>query len=255
MFDKNKNNESYKDPITFGIRPVIEAINSGKEIDKILIQNGLKGELIRDLMPLIKENKINFQFVPVQKLNSLTRGNHQGVVAYISEIPFQNIEYILPGTFEQGKMPLILILDRITDVRNFGAIARTAECSGVDAIIIPFKGAAQVNGIAVKTSAGALMRIPVCKSHNLKNTIEFLKESGLQIISCTEKTDNLIYNADLNKPTALIMGSEEDGISEEYMKRSDMLVKIPVIGAIESLNVSVACGVILYEAVRQRTNL
>jgi 23S rRNA (guanosine2251-2'-O)-methyltransferase len=217
-----------------------------------MIQIGLKGDLVKILMQLIKEKNIIYQFVPVQKLNKLTHANHQGVIAFISDIAFQNIESIIPLVFEQGKEPLVLILDRISDVRNFGAIVRTSACAGVDAIIIPAKGSAQVNGIAIKTSAGALLSVPICKSLNLKSTIDYLKECGLQIISATEKTNNLIYKANFNKPTAIIMGSEENGISGEYIKKSDTLVKIPIYGDIESLNVSVACGIILYEVVRQR---
>ena len=252
MYNNKSNFREDKDSLIFGIRPVIEAINSGKEIDKLLLQNGLKGDLIRDIMILIKERNIVYQYVPIQKLNCLTRGNHQGVIAYISEIEFQYIEHIIPEIFEKGRVPLILILDRISDVRNFGAISRTAECSGVDTIVIPSKGSAQINGIAIKTSAGALLKLPVCRSVNLKDTIDYLKECGLQIISCTEKADSSLFKTDLTKPTAIIMGSEEDGISGEYIKRSDFRVNIPVQGQIESLNVSVACGVILYETIRQR---
>lgn len=236
----------------FGMRPIIEAINAGKEIDKIFIQTGLSGDLWFDLKKLIQNYSIPVQHVPIEKLNRLTSKNHQGVIAYVSLVSYQSIENILPSVFEQGKTPLVLILDRITDVRNFGAIARSAECSGVDAIVIPSKGAAQVNGDAIKTSAGALHQIPVCRSENIKQTLDFLKNSGLQIVACTEKADIDHYKADFSLPTAIIVGSEEDGISEEYLKRSSVKVKIPLFGKIESLNVSVATGVVLYEAVRQR---
>lgn len=239
--------------IIFGTRAVIEAINAGKEIDRVFIQDRLRNELANELRKLVIDHKIPYQFVPVEKLNRLTQKNHQGVVAYISVVTYYRTEDILPLVFEKGKVPLFLILDRITDVRNFGAIARSAECAGVDAIIIPSRGAAQVNGDAVKTSAGALHKIPVCREENLKTTIEYLKESGLQIVSCTEKTDSYYYDLDLTQPTAIIMGSEEDGISGEYLKRSDHKAKIPLMGEIGSLNVSVAAGVILYEAVRQRS--
>ncbi|MEI6821283.1 MAG: 23S rRNA (guanosine(2251)-2'-O)-methyltransferase RlmB [Bacteroidota bacterium] len=242
-----------KENLIYGLRPVIEAIKSGKEIEKIFIQNGLRGEIYIELFHLLKENDVHSQYVPVEKLNKLTPKNHQGIVAYTSIISYTKVESVIPFIYEQGKTPLILILDRITDVRNFGAITRTAECAGVDAIIVPTRGSAQINSDAVKTSAGALHKIPVCKSDNLKETIDYLKKSGLQIIAATEKTDDYIYKTDFLPPTAIIMGSEEDGVSPEYIRLSDHKVKIPLSGDIESLNVSVACGVILYEAIRQRT--
>jgi 23S rRNA (guanosine2251-2'-O)-methyltransferase len=241
-----------KENIIYGIRPIIEAVKSGKEIDKILIQTGLNNELYFQLRKLINEFKIPFQYVPVKKLNRITSKNHQGVICFISNIVYHNIENLLPGIYEDGKLPLLLILDRITDVRNMGAIARTAECTGVDAIIIPEKGSAQINSETIKASAGSLYKIPVCRCKNLKNTIEYLKESGVQIIAATEKAENYYTSADFTKPTAIIMGSEENGVSGEYLKRSDFKVKIPILGDIESLNVSVATGVILYEAVNQR---
>ena len=241
-----------KENIIYGIRPIIEAVKSGKEIDKILIQTDLNNELYFQLRKLINEFKIPFQYVPVKKLNRITSKNHQGVICFISNIVYHNIENLLPGIYEDGKLPLLLILDRITDVRNMGAIARTAECAGLDAIIIPEKGSAQINSDTIKASTGSLYKIPVCKSKNLKNTIEYLKESGVQIIAATEKAGNYYTSADFTKPTAIIMGSEENGVSAEYLKRSDFKVKIPILGDIESLNVSVATGVILYEAVNQR---
>ena len=243
-----------KENLIYGLRPVIEAIKSGKEIEKIFIQNGLRGEIYIELFHLLKENDVHSQYVPVEKLNKLTPKNHQGIVAYTSIISYTKVESVIPFVYEQGKTPLILILDRITDVRNFGAITRTAECAGVDAIIVPTRGSAQINSDAVKTSAGALHKIPICKSDNLKDTIDFLKKSGLQIIAATEKTDEFHFKTDFLPPTALIMGSEEDGVSPEYLRLCDHKVKIPLFGEIESLNVSVACGVILYEAIRQRTN-
>jgi 23S rRNA (guanosine2251-2'-O)-methyltransferase len=203
-------------------------------------------------MGLLKKNNIPYQYVPVEKLNRLTSKNHQGVVGYLSTVTYHKIQQILPTLFEEGKTPLLLILDRITDVRNFGAIARTAACSGVHAIIIPSKGAAQINADAIKTSAGALHTIPVCRENNLKDVIAFLRESGLQVISCTEKTKDVYYSHDYTLPVAIIMGSEEDGISSEYLKASDAHAMIPLMGDIGSLNVSVATGIILYEAVRQR---
>ncbi len=244
-----------KNLMLFGSRSVIEAVRAGKELDKILIQNNVSNELIAEIKKLIRDHNIPFQYVPAEKLNRLSSKNHQGIIAYLASVDYQKIENILPALFEEGKTPLLLILDRITDVRNFGAIARTAECSGVNAIIIPSRGAAQINGDAIKTSAGALHDIAVCRSENLKSTLDYLKESGLKLICCTEKSDKFYYDADLSTPTAIIMGSEEDGISAEYIKRSDDNVKIPLMGKIESLNVSVATGIILYEAVRQRKNL
>jgi len=241
-----------KENIIFGIRPVIEAIKSGKEIDKILIQTGLKGESSWELRKLTTELQIPMQYVPLEKLNKITQKNHQGIICFISEIAYQPLENILPMIFEKGKTPLILILDRITDVRNFGAITRTAECAGVDAIVIPSKGAASINADAVKTSAGAIYKIPICREENLKKTIDFLKNSGLQIIACSEKSDNLYFNASYKLPCAIILGSEDDGISPEYLKKADHVVSIPLIGEIESLNVSVASGIILYEALKQR---
>ena len=236
----------------FGLRPTIEAIQAGKEIDTLFIQKGLKSELFQELWQLVRAYKVNYKHVPVEKLNRLTRKNHQGVFAFISPINFHKTDIIIQEIFEKGKNPLFLILDRVTDVRNFGAIVRTAECSGAQAVIVPEKGSAAINGDALKTSAGALHNIPICREFNLKATIEYLKNCGLQIIGCTEKTDDIIYQPDFSVPTAIIMGSEEDGISTEYLKLCDYKVKIPMNGRIDSLNVSVSAGVILYEAVRQR---
>lgn len=238
--------------LIFGIRAIIEAINAGKAIDKILLQKGLSNELFNQLRQALRGSEIPFQFVPQEKLKRLTDKNHQSAIAYIAEVNYYSTEDLLAEVFEAGKTPLVLILDRVTDVRNFGAIARSAECAGVDFIVIPSRGAAQINGDAIKTSAGALHRLKVCREDNLKNTIEYLKEYGLQIVGCHEKTDKLIYDADFKKPTAIIMGSEENGISGEYLKRSDVQVKIPMTGNIASLNVSVATGVVLFEVVHQR---
>ena len=236
----------------FGIRAIIEAVNAGKTIDKLFIQKGLHNDLFAELWKLVRLKRINYKHVPLEKINRLTRKNHQGVFAFISPIDFHNIEDVVPSLYEQGKTPLILVLDRITDVRNFGAIARTAECAGVDAIIIPEQNAAAINADAIKTSAGALHKITVCRTWNLKLAIQFMKESGIQLVGCTEKTQDLIYKPDYTPPTAIIMGSEEDGVSPEFLKMCDARVKIPLAGKIASLNVSVATGVILYEAIRQR---
>ena len=248
----NRNSEENLENLIFGTRAVIEAISAGKEIDKIIIQKGLSNQLYSELRKAIKDLDIPIQIVPPEKINRITSKNHQGVLAFVSQITYYEVEDLLADVLEKGKTPLVLILDRITDVRNFGAIARSADCAGVDFIVIPSRGAAQINADAVKTSAGALNRMKVCRVDNLKNSIEYLKESGLQIIACHEKTTSYHFNADLTKPSAIIMGSEENGISNEYLKRSDMQVKIPMVGNIASLNVSVATGIILFEAVKQR---
>jgi 23S rRNA (guanosine2251-2'-O)-methyltransferase len=245
------NNTEEKNYI-FGIRAIIEAVNAGKTIDKLFIQKGLHNDLFAELWKLVRLKRINYKHVPLEKINRLTRKNHQGVFAFISPIDFHNIEDVVPSLYEQGKNPLILVLDRITDVRNFGAIARTAECGGVDAILIPEQNAAAINADAIKTSAGALHKITVCRTWNLKLALQFIKDSGIKLIGCTEKTQDNMYKADYTPPTAIIMGSEEDGVSPEFLKMCDARAKIPMSGKIASLNVSVATGVILYEALRQR---
>lgn len=238
--------------MVFGIRAVIEAIKSGKEIESLYIQRGLSGDIFHELRGIIKEHEISYQQVPVEKLNRITLKNHQGVIAFMSPITYQRIEDIIPAVYEKGETPLILILDGITDVRNMGAIARTAECAGVHAIVVPLKGSAQINPDAIKTSAGALYKIPVCRHENLAKAAAFLQESGLQLVACTEKTKENLYTPDYTGPTAIIMGSEEDGISNELIRIADHLAMIPMFGEIESLNVSVSAGVLIYEAIRQR---
>src|ERR1700710_2141044 len=251
MYNNNREPRE-SNQVVFGIRAVIEAIKAGKEIESLYIQRGLSGDLVNELKELLAENNITAQQVPIEKLNRLTQKNHQGVAAFISPITYQKIEDIIPQIFEKGEVPLILVLDAITDVRNMGAIARTAECSGVHAIVVPAKGSAQINPDAIKTSAGALYKIPVCRHDNFMQTIKFLQESGLQLVCCTEKTNDFIYAPDYTVPTAIIMGSEEDGVRNEIIRIADYLAKIPMFGEIESLNVSVSTGVILYEAIRQR---
>jgi 23S rRNA (guanosine2251-2'-O)-methyltransferase len=236
----------------FGIRAVIEAIKAGRDVESIYVQRGLSGGLFLELKSLISSLSIPLHSVPIEKLNRMTSKNHQGVVAVISPISYQNIEDIIPAIYERGESPLILILDSVTDVRNMGAIARTAACVGVHALVVPLKNAAQVNADAIKTSAGALFSIPVCRHANLHKVATFLQESGLQVVACTEKTDDLIYAPDYKVPTAIVMGSEDQGISNDLIRVADHLGKIPMNGTIESLNVSVAAGVILYEALRQR---
>lgn len=236
----------------FGTRAVMEAIHAQKDIDKILVDKEVNNELVKELLALAKEEKINVVRVPEAKLNRITRKNHQGVVAHMSAIQYASLDNVIDECFSKGVAPLILVLDRITDVRNFGAMARTADCAGVHAIVIPEKGSAQINSDAVKTSAGALNHLPVCRVKNLYYTVKDLKKMGLNVVSVTEKTERLMYDADFSLPTALIMGSEEDGISQELMGISDEFVKIPLSGNIESLNVSVSAGVVVYEAIRQR---
>lgn len=238
----------------FGIRSIIEAIEAGKTIDKLFIQKGLHNDLFAILWKLVRVKRINYKHVPLEKINRLTTKNHQGVFAFISPIDFHNIEDVIPNLYENGIIPLILVLDRITDVRNFGAIARTAECAGVDTILIPEQNAAAINADAIKTSAGALHKIKVCRTWNMKLALQFMKDSGIQLISCTEKTHNDMYKANYTPPTAIIIGSEEDGISPEFLKMSDLKAKIPINGRIPSLNVSVATGIILYEIIRQRND-
>ncbi|MBN2237175.1 MAG: 23S rRNA (guanosine(2251)-2'-O)-methyltransferase RlmB [Bacteroidales bacterium] len=236
----------------FGLRAIIEAIQEGKEIDKVFIQKGLRGELYLELFALIKARDIPYSLVPIEKVNRFTRKNHQGVVAFTTSIEYQKIENLIPLLYEQGKVPFILVLDRITDVRNFGALARTAECAGVDAILIPARGGAAINADAMKTSAGALHKIPVCRAKYLQDDLRFLKESGLKIVGVSEKAQNAYFQQNYSGPIALMLGSEEDGISEAYLPLLNDFVKIPMLGTIESLNVSVAGGILMFEASKQR---
>lgn len=241
-----------KSDVVFGIHPITEAISSGKEIDKILVQKGLRNPAIAALVKLASENKIPLQFVPAEKINRITTKNHQGVLCFMSAVEYQSIENVIPYVFEKGQVPLILILDKITDVRNFGAIARTVECAGVHAVVIPAKNSAQINADAIKTSSGAIHNINICRVNSLLTTVKYLKSCGIQIVACTEKTSSHIYEISYILPTAVIVGSEEDGISAELIAAADYCVKIPMMGEIESLNASVAAGVVVYEAVRQR---
>ncbi|MDA7804346.1 23S rRNA (guanosine(2251)-2'-O)-methyltransferase RlmB [Crocinitomix sp.] len=251
MYNDNKKYEELED-IIFGVRAVIEAIRADRSINKILIQRGMQKELFKELKEELANKKYNLQFVPIHKLNRMTRKNHQGVIAEVSPIRYQAIEPILDQLYEQGEVPLFLILDRITDVRNFGAIARTAECVGVNAIIIPDKDSVSVTADAIKTSAGALNKIPVCKVSDLNSVIHYLKESGVQIAASTEKTDRLLFDADFTVPLAIVMGSEEDGVSTKILAEADIKAKIPMTGTIDSLNVAVSAGIMMYEVSRQR---
>jgi 23S rRNA (guanosine2251-2'-O)-methyltransferase len=236
----------------FGIRAIIEAINAGKEIDKVFIQSDTQSDLMQELMKAVKRNSINFSYVPVEKLNRLTPNNHQGAVATIAPITFVKLETLVDGVIESGKTPLFLLLDQLSDARNFGAIIRTAECTGVDGIIVQKTGSAPVNGDTVKTSAGAVFNVPICKVDHIKDAIFYLQGSGIKTVAATEKTEDTIYDVSLIEGVAIIMGSEDRGINPSVLKIVDAKAKLPMFGTIGSLNVSVACGAFLYEAVRQR---
>jgi 23S rRNA (guanosine2251-2'-O)-methyltransferase len=241
-----------KNEMIFGVRAVIEAIQAGKEIDRILIKRDIQSDLSKELFAVVKGTMIPVQRVPVERINRITRKNHQGVVAFISSITYQKTEDIVPMLFEQGKNPLLIMLDGITDVRNFGAIARTCECAGVDAIVIPSKNSVSANADAIKTSAGALYKLRVCREQNLTQTIKFLKDSGFKIVAATEKGDYDYTKANYNDPVCIIMGAEDTGVPYEHLALCDEWIKIPMLGTIESLNVSVAAGILIYEAVKQR---
>ena len=236
----------------FGIRAVIEAIESGESIDKVFIQKGLSGELFSELKRSLSKGNFNISYVPQEKLHKLSKGNHQGVVAKISPVAFKGLEETIEPILEKKEAPFFLLLDQVNDVRNFGAIIRTAECCGVDAIIIPEKGAAPINADTVKTSAGAVFKIPICKVNHIKDAVFYLQSSGIQTVAATEKTDDLIYDVNFKKPSAIIMGNEAKGVSPSILKTVDFKAKLPMHGDIASLNVSVACGAFLYEVVRQR---
>jgi 23S rRNA (guanosine2251-2'-O)-methyltransferase len=236
----------------FGLRPVIEAIKAGKQIDRLLIKQGLQGPLYQELMAEVRSSGTNYQIVPLERIELVTRKNHQGVLAWLALIEFQHITNILPAIFEKGEDPLIIALDGVSDVRNFGAIVRSADCLGAHAIIIPEKGSARITADAIKTSAGALHTFSVCRERSIVRTVEYLKESGLRIICADEKRGDLAPNADMSGPCVLVMGSEDKGISRELNDLADVNVRIPMSGNIGSLNVSVASGILMYEIARQR---
>ena len=237
----------------FGLRPVMEAINADKEIDKIFISKDLQGELAAELNALLRGRRdIVVQRVPVERLNRITRKNHQGVIAILSAITYETLSNLVPMLYEDGRLPFLVALDGITDVRNFGAIARTAECVGADALVIPMRGSVSVGGDAVKTSAGALSYLPVCRERNLAGALRFLKDNGYQVVAVSEKADFSYVRADYTMPVVLVMGAEDTGISPEVMAECDTRVSLPMFGKIGSLNVSVAAGVMMYEVVRQR---
>ena len=239
------------DEFIFGVRAVIEAIKANREINKIMIQKGMNKDLFQELKDTLVDKNFYLQFVPIEKLNKITENNHQGVIAYVAPIAYHSVEELVEKMLEKGEKPCVLVLDRITDVRNFGAIARTAECQGVDAILIPSRGSVQVTSDAIKTSAGALNRIPVCKSDNIKNSLFYLQQCGLRIVACTEKTETPLYQANLRGSVVIIMGSEEDGITSDFLNMADIKARIPMRGEIASMNVGVAAGIVLYEQTRQ----
>ncbi len=235
-----------------GFRAIEEAVKSGKEFDKVLIQRGLKGPLFSEVMTLIKDYSIPFQYVPQEKLDGLTKVNHQGMIGFTAPIQFSDVESIVDEVFASGQSPKFIYLDGVTDVRNFGAICRTAECCGFHAVIVPEKGSAAINEDAVKTSAGALFHIPVCRVRSTRAFIEKLRNSGVKMMGCTEKSDKRIQDVDFSSPFCIIMGAEDTGISEEFMRHADELAKIEMLGKTSSLNVSVAAGMVMYELNRQR---
>lgn len=241
-----------KTDFIFGLRAVEEALKSGQNCDKVLIRKGMGGDTIDAIKEMMRNHRIPLQTVPDAKLNRITRKNHQGIIALLSPVPFQKTEDVLMNTYEQGEDPFFLMLDEVTDVRNFGAIVRTAECAGVHGIIISEKGSVRMGGDAVKTSAGALFNIPVCRSSNLKKTARYLKDSGLKTIAATEKADQLYFEHNFKGPALIIMGAEDKGINKPLLDITDIKAAIPVLGQIASLNVSNAAAILMYEIVRQR---
>ncbi len=241
-----------KEDMAYGVQPVQELLQSGQDVEKVMLQRELNSPQLRDLAALASEKGIVVQRVPLQKMNSYTRKNHQGVVAIISAIQYAPLEQVVQQAYEEGRMPLLLLLDRITDVRNFGAICRTAECAGADAVVVPTRNSAQITSDAIRTSAGALSHLNVCREYDLKQTVRYLLDSGLRVVACTEKAAESLYEQPMNEPVALILGSEEDGIGDDLLKVATSLARLPMLGKVNSLNVSVAAGIALFEAVRQR---
>lgn len=243
-----------KSQVVFGIRAVIEAIESGKQVDKVLMKKDLDGELARELLSVTREYNVPVQRVPVERINKVTRKNHQGVIAFMAAVDYYHVDDIVPALYDEGINPLVVVLDGVTDVRNFGAIARTCECAGVNCIVIPERNSVSVNADAVKTSAGALNYLPVCRERNLVKTVQYLRDSGFKVMGASEKTDLNYTKADFTGPVAIVLGAEDTGISTDVLKLCDTLVAIPEFGQINSLNVSVAGGIMIYEVVRQRLN-
>lgn len=236
----------------FGLHAVIEAIQSGKEIDRLLLKKDLQSELSRQLMELLRGKFIPVQRVPQERLDRITRKNHQGVIAFLSAVDYQRLEDLIPSIYEQGRDPFIVLLDGVTDVRNFGAIARTCECAGVDAVVIPATGSVTVTADAMKTSAGALHHLPVCKERTIQGAIRFLRQSGLQVIAASEKAADAYTAVSYEGPLALVLGAEDTGVSTDNLRIADHIVRIPQHGVIGSLNVSAAAAVFIYEALRQK---
>lgn len=243
-----------KSQVVFGIRAVIEAIESGKQVDKVLMKKDLGGELVRELLSVTREYNVPVQRVPVERINKVTRKNHQGVIAFMAAVDYYHVDDIVPALYDEGINPLVVVLDGVTDVRNFGAIARTCECAGVNCIVIPERNSVSVNADAVKTSAGALNYLPVCRERNLVKAVQYLRDSGFKVMGASEKTDLNYTKADFTGPVAIVLGAEDTGISTDVLKLCDTLVAIPEFGQINSLNVSVAGGIMIYEVVRQRLN-
>lgn len=243
-----------KSQVVFGIRAVIEAIESGKLVDKVLMKKDLGGELARELLSVTREYNVPVQRVPVERINKVTRKNHQGVIAFMAAVDYYHVDDIVPALYDEGINPLVVVLDGVTDVRNFGAIARTCECAGVNCIVIPERNSVSVNADAVKTSAGALNYLPVCRERNLVKAVQYLRDSGFKVMGASEKTDLNYTKADFTGPVAIVLGAEDTGISTDVLKLCDTLVAIPEFGQINSLNVSVAGGIMIYEVVRQRLN-
>lgn len=237
----------------FGIHPVREAIEAEKDIDKIYIQQGIENPIITNILKKLEGTPTQIQEVPIEKLNRLTKGNHQGIVAEISPIRIREFEEVVEEVLANKSNPIFLVLDQISDVRNFGAIIRAAECTGVDAIIVQKKGGAPISADTVKTSAGAIFNVPICKVDHIKDAVFYFKASGVYTIAASGKGETTIYETDTKKPIALIMGSEGRGVSHSVLKEVDTSASLPLLGQINSLNVSVACGAILYEIVRQRS--
>ena len=240
-----------KPNLIFGMHPLLEALEAGREIDKILLKRGLRSEEVSRITALARERTIPLQIVPEERLTRLTRKQHQGVIAFISEIEYTPLETLISMLYEAGRSPFVLLLDGLTDVRNFGAIARTAECAGVDALIIPERGSVTVTADAIKTSAGALHRLPVCRVSSIMSAVSLLQASGLKIVAASEKARDVYTETELRLPLGLVLGAEDEGVSEEVLRRADHIVRIPQVGAIGSLNVSVAAGILIYEIVRQ----
>ena len=240
-----------KPNLIFGMHPLLEALEAGREIDKILLKRGLRSEEVSRITALARERTIPLQIVPEERLTRLTRKQHQGVIAFISEIEYTPLETLIPMLYEAGRSPFVLLLDGLTDVRNFGAIARTAECAGVDALIIPERGSVTVTADAIKTSAGALHRLPVCRVSSIMSAVSLLQASGLKIVAASEKARDVYTETELRLPLGLVLGAEDEGVSEDVLRRADHIVRIPQVGAIGSLNVSVAAGILIYEIVRQ----